>query len=414
MKKIISNQTFFLSKAKSKRNFIMKSTMFFNKININSHKYIGKSLYSYHPPSFSSSQNKKIIEKDEFSNVPEKILSSIGENIYKNPSHPIGIISNLIKSFFSKKSFSIHDSLSPIVNKKDCFYDLLVDNSNETISPKNTYYINKDHVLRTHMTTHDVELLKKNEKSFISIGDVYRRDTVDATHYPVFHQVDGVKVFTSTSKEEVFSDLKATIENLIKSILKTDVQMKWVDAYFPFTEPSAELEIFYEEKWLEILGCGVLRDGVLSNAGIDYKQNTAWAFGIGIERLAMTLFDIKDIRLFWSKDKRFLDQFKNGEISKFKSYSKFPTCFKDFSFYLDEKEGFVETDFHELVRNIGGDIVEEVRLIDVFKNQKTSLVSHCYRVNFRDMDRSLTNEEINDIQFKIREGIVNDLHLKLR
>lgn len=187
--------------------------------------------------------------------------------------------------------------------------------------------------------------------------------------------------------------------------------MRWIDAYFPFTDPSAELEIFYEGKWLEVLGCGVLRDKVLENANIDPKSNTAWAFGIGIERLAMTLFKIKDIRLFWSDDNRFINQFKSGKIVTFKPYSKYPSCYKDFSFFLNKT--FEETDFHQLVRDCAGDIAEEVKCIDKFVN-KAGNTSMCFRVNFRHMERSLTNEEINDIQFKIRDGIKDVLKLELR
>lgn len=362
------------------------------------------------------------IQRDEFCNVSTKITDMIGMNLYKQPNHPLGILSNSIKTFFlndstpksqinAKDTFKIYDSLSPIVDVKDCFKDLLVEDSHETMSPKNTYFINKNHVLRTHMTTHDVDLLKKGEEAFISIGDVYRRDSIDATHYPVFHQVDGVRLYKNQNKEVVFNELKFCLEQLIKSIIKQDIQMRWIDAYFPFTDPSAELEILYDNKWLEILGCGVLRDGVLKNANINPELNTAWAFGLGLERLAMTLFNIPDIRLFWSKDKRFLKQFKQNEITKFKSYSKFPTCFKDFSFYINND--FQENDLHELIRSIAGDIVEEVKLKDTFKT-KEGKESQCYRVNFRHMDKSLTNEEINILQFKIREGIVNDLKLELR
>jgi phenylalanyl-tRNA synthetase alpha chain len=161
---------------------------------------------------------------------------------------------------------------------------------------------------------------------------------------------------------------------------------------------------------MEVLGCGVLRDGVLKNAGIDTTNHTAWAFGIGIERLAMRLFKIKDIRLFWSDDKRFLNQFKSGKIVEFKAISKFPACYKDFTFYVDNK--FEETDFHQLVRDCAGDTVEEVKCLDTFtKDDKTS---KCFRVNFRHMSKSLTNSEINDLQFKIRDGIKDVLKLELR
>lgn len=174
---------------------------------------------------------KPNIEIDEYCNASEKIKSKIGLNLYTNKDHPLGILSELIKEFFISDSFSksrepqvdsqskfkIYDSLSPIVNIKDCFKDLLVEDSHETMSPKNTYFINKEHVLRTHMTTHDVSLLRSNNSAFISIGDVYRRDTIDETHYPVFHQVDGVRLYNNlTDKDFVFSELKFCLEQLVK------------------------------------------------------------------------------------------------------------------------------------------------------------------------------------------------------
>jgi phenylalanyl-tRNA synthetase alpha chain len=101
--------------------------------------------------------------------------------------------------------------------------------------------------------------------------------------------------------------LKTTLEGMVEAIFGK-VEMRWVDAYFPFTEPSMELEIFFEGEWLEVLGCGVLRREIAETAGVD--NEVGWAFGLGLERLAMVLFDIPDIRLFWSEDPRFIRQFK--------------------------------------------------------------------------------------------------------
>ena len=120
--------------------------------------------------------------------------------------------------------------------------------------------------------------------------------------------------------------------------------MKWIDEYFPFTDPSLELEIFFNDDWVEILGSGVILDGVMINGGRDIEKEVGYAFGLGLERWAMKLFEIGDIRMFWTEDRRFLDQFKKGEISKFKPYSKYPTCYKDIAFWIPET-GFSENDF---------------------------------------------------------------------
>jgi len=104
----------------------------------------------------------------------------------------------------------------------------------------------------------------------------------------------------------VMANLKDTLSGMVKAIFG-DVEMKWVESYFPFTDPSLELEILFNGKWLEVLGCGVVRETILENGGI--TAHTGWAFGLGLERLAMILFDVPDIRLFWSLDPRFSDQF---------------------------------------------------------------------------------------------------------
>jgi len=161
---------------------------------------------------------------------------------------------------------------------------------------------------------------------------------------------------------------------------------------------------------MEVLGCGILRDGIIKNAGFDPNEKIAWAFGMGLERLGMKLFDIKDIRLFWSTDERFSKQFKNDKIIKFKPYSKYPACYKDFSFFIDEN--YNENDFFEIIRSIAGDLVENVNCVDTFaKNGRTS---KCYRILFRHMDKNLSNEEINIFQEDIRRKVVEILKVELR
>jgi len=142
------------------------------------------------------------------------------------------------------------------------------------------------------------------------------------------------------------------------------------------------------------------------------EGKTGWAFGIGIERIAIILFDIPDIRYFHSNDERFLKQFKSGEIIKFKPYSKYPSCYKDISFWLSDN--FNYNDLCEIVRERGGDLIETVELIDSFTNDKTNKTSHCYRITYRSNERSLLNEEIDIIQNHIEEDIENKLLVVLR
>ncbi|XP_050278588.1 phenylalanine--tRNA ligase, chloroplastic/mitochondrial-like [Quercus robur] len=179
------------------------------------------------------------------------------------------------------------------------------------------------------------------------------------------------------------------------------VEMHWIDTYFPFSNPSFELEIYFQEKWLEVLGCGVTEQEILKRSG--KTNNVAWAFGLGLERLAMVLFDIPDIRLFWSNGERFTSQFSKGHLGvKFKPFSKYPPCYKDISFWINES--FTENNLCEVVRGIAGDLAEEVLLIDNFTNKK-GMTSHCYRIAYRSMEHSLTDDEINELQWNVRQQV---------
>jgi phenylalanyl-tRNA synthetase alpha chain len=364
--------------------------------------------------------------------IEEKL--NIETKLYKIKNHPLNILRNKIVDFFTndkfiqnrnkiqegylENTFQIKEDFHPIVSTSENFYDLLVEKTNETTSPKNTYYWDEKNVLRTHMTAHDIQMIRAGHRSFITIGDVFRRDSIDATHYPIFHQVDGVRVFEKkylNSNKEVIHIVRQDLHNILENLNKHlfgDVNFRWVDAYFPFTEPSNELEIFFNEDWLEVLGCGLLREGILKNAGLDPDKYIAWAFGIGLERLAMRLFDIKDIRLFWTKDQRFLNQFSEGSITKFKPYSKYPACYKDITFFINDE--FNENDFMEVVRSVAGDLVEDVKCVDTFTNKKTNKTSKCFRILYRHMDKTVTNEEINVFQVNLRYLVENHLKLELR
>ena len=198
----------------------------------------------------------------------------------------------------------------------------------------------------------------------------------------------------------IASHLKETLEGLMDHLFG-ETEKRWSEDYFPFTTPSYELEIKYEGEWLEVLGCGVIHEEVLSMS--DRSDRRGWAFGLGLERLAMILFQIPDIRLFWTDDDRFTSQFSEGKITKFVSYSKYPPVYKDIAFWIPEN--YVENDFFELARGIAGDIVEKMEMIDEFTNPKKGKTSKCYRITYRSMDRSLTNEEVDVLQEELRARV---------
>ncbi len=205
-------------------------------------------------------------------------------------------------------------------------------------------------------------------------------------------------------------DLKTTLEGVASSLFGK-APMRWIDAYFPFTHPSAELEVQYNGKWLEVLGCGKIHTKIMDNVGLG--DQAGWAFGVGLDRLAMVLFDVPDIRLFWSKDPRFLNQFNEGSITKYQPISKYPVSARDVSFWYDPN-AFHDNDFFELVRETAGDCVENVEKKSEFVHPKTGRHSKLFRINYRSLERTLTNEEVNAWQENVRTTLASQPGIELR
>jgi phenylalanyl-tRNA synthetase alpha chain len=384
----------------------------------------------------------KLVEDSRFitdspgNNVPPHIITYVGRDLHLNPNHPLGIIKKKIAEYFDSldDKFEMIDNKDPLVSAQNCFDDLLIPLDHPGRQATDTYYVTRDGgkkvsssadtLLRTHTSAHQSELLREGKERFLCTGDVYRRDEIDKSHFPVFHQMEGVKLFPveevggEMTREEwlaspgckaIADDLKKTLEGLCDHLFGP-VEKRWIDEYFPFTEPSFELEIFYNGDWMEVLGSGVVHSGVLENVGLSNRHG--WAFGLGLERLAMVLFEIQDIRLFWSEDERFTKQFKAGEIVKFQPFSKYPPCMKDISFFIPP--AFEANDFFELARGISGDRVEEITNIDVFTNPKTNKTSHAYRIVYRSMERTLENEEVNKLLFDLVSQSEEKLGVEVR
>jgi phenylalanyl-tRNA synthetase alpha chain len=342
--------------------------------------------------------------------------------------HPLNTIHRMICDYWNQQqqqpndddsTFTVFDNISPIVSTTDCFDMLRIPPDHVSRKMSDTYYVNRDTVLRPHTSAHQVELLQRGLDRFLVTGDVYRRDEIDKSHYPVFHQMEGVKMFPSSQLQGlnesqrvslIEDDLKQGLEGMARHLFGP-VQMRWASEHFPFTEPSFELEIMYDGEWMEVLGCGVIHPDIVRNAG--REGESGWAFGLGLERLAMVLFQIPDIRLFWTDDDRFHRQFASGQIVTFKPYSKYPACLKDISFWIPDSY-FHVNDLNEVVRDVAGDLVEQLELVDQFTHPKTNRTSHCYRITYRSMDRSLTNAEIDGLQEQVRVQTVNRLNVELR
>ncbi len=288
-------------------------------------------------------------------------------------------------------------------------------------SKSDTYYVDEQNVLRTHDTVfwyyylNDPVIKKRIENKeilgAICYGKVYRKDEIDNRHMNVFHQFGGLYIAPDDKKTITPEDLKNTLSEIAKSIFGNNVEFRFYDHNFPYTDPSFEMEAFINKQWIEILGCGMARKSVLSSCGIEGYNG--WAFGFGLERLAIASMSLPDIRLLWSQDERVRRQLQLGV--KFKEVSKFPQTIRDISFIVDKSIAL--NNYYEIVRECAGNLIEEVKLLDTYKDAKKfgdDKVSYTFRIIYRSPERTLTNNEVNVIQEKIREKTQGELKAVLR
>jgi phenylalanyl-tRNA synthetase alpha chain len=470
------------------------------------------------------------LKLDSTSNLSPSILKLFNRRLYEQPDHPIAITKDLIDSVFDSPTYQHYSASNPVVSTTANFDVLGFPAEHPSRSPTDTYYVNQSQVLRTHTSVHQYAAFHAMKKPHIPPGyticaDVFRRDSIDRSHFPIFHQMEGARLWRLPTRDPrhhipltsfesyrlrldriiaatkeigpnpvkvqddnqsfnpltnpkqlehnhqevrvVAAHLKRSLEHLVCKLFSLaqqptsdpsssspPLELRWTPAYFPFTSPSWELEVFWQGNWLELLGCGVVQQRILLRTGVG--DRIGWAWGLGIERLAMLLFAIPDIRLFWSEDARFLSQFRSGSVARFVPFSKFPACYKDVAFWLPggglqgsesegeeegegkggaggaEKEGttapapspspsapaptipFHENDLMELVRDIAGSLAENVELVDEFVHPVSGRQSRCYRVNYRSLERTLTNEEVNALHERLGRRLVAELGVELR
>lgn len=360
--------------------------------------------------------------KTSFSNIPKSIEEKIGRNLHQFPNHPIEIIKKHILSFFSihpKYKFNVFEDFGPVVNVEDNFDKLLIPSDHLARSKSDTYYVNENEILRTHTSAHQNMLLAKGHTSFIVIGDVYRKDEIDSHHYPIFHQMELLTIIDN--ELDAVAELKDLLSEFIEYLFP-NCMYRFNTDYFPFTNPSFEVEVKYLDKWMEILGCGVVQPKILDNNNLNGRQ--AIAVGFGIDRLAMIFFEIPDIRYLWSNHERFLSQFSDGQIKKFKSYSELPKQKKDISFYLpstriEESKWLDENEFFELIREYSNDLMEQVKLMDSFYNKKLDKHSRTYSLIYTPNDPSMRDpgeftKLVNRIQSDLRKIVQDKMNVELR
>jgi len=222
--------------------------------------------------------------------------------------HPINQTKDYLLDLLVKIGFNeVH---GPEIETEEFNFDMLnIKKSHPARQMHDTFYVEgKKNVLRTHTSPVQIRSMLETKPpiAFTSAGKVYRKDD-DATHLPMFHQVEGICV----DKNITFANLKDLIHKILHDLFGNNVEIRFRPSYFPFTEPSAEVDILSESgKWLEILGCGIVNPVVLENCKIDSSVYSGLAFGLGVERIAMLKYGVNDIREFYKSNLDFLAQFK--------------------------------------------------------------------------------------------------------
>ena len=228
--------------------------------------------------------------------------------------HPLTQVTEDIVRSFRKIGFAVADG-PEIEDEYHCFDALNTPADHPARDSQDTFYLNNPNrlLLRTHTSSVQIRVLEKFKPPvrIVVPGRVYRRDNADATHNPTFHQIEGLYV----DKGVTVGDLKGTVEFVFKELMGDEVKVRFRPHYFSYTEPSFEIDFTSSlvkkmgKDWLEIAGCGMVHPQVFENVGLDPEVWSGWAFGFGIERIAMIRYNINDIRLFYENDVRFLKQF---------------------------------------------------------------------------------------------------------
>lgn len=240
-----------------------------------------------------------------------------GRNAAAGRLHPVTRTLNRIETIFTSVGYSVEEG-PEIEDDFHNFEALNIPSHHPARAMHDTFYIDKKHVLRTHTSPVQVRTMRSQQPPIriICPGRVYRCDS-DLTHTPMFHQVEGLVV----DKDISFADLKGTVDQFLKAFFEADVPVRFRPSYFPFTEPSAEVDIqcthcggkgcriCKQTGWLEVMGCGMVHPNVFAACDVDTTKYRGFAFGVGVERLAMLRYGVNDLRLFFENDVDFLKQF---------------------------------------------------------------------------------------------------------
>ncbi len=283
-----------------------------------------KELPAAEKPKFGKAINQLKNEAQESFNEKKKYFESLSDNAeikldLSLPSrrrvigtkHILSQTLDEMKEIFKGLGFSVHEG-PELESDYYNFEALNFPDDHPARDMQDTFFINDKFLLRTHTSPVQIRLMEKQTPPIRAImpGKVYRNEAISAKSYCLFHQVEGLYV----DEDVTFAELRGTLISFVQQFFGKDIKYRFRASFFPFTEPSAELDIWWQPKgkdgrWMEILGCGMVDPNVLANVNIDPEKYVGYAFGMGVERIALRKYGISDIRTFFDNDKRFLIQF---------------------------------------------------------------------------------------------------------
>jgi len=349
-------------------------------------------------------------------------------DLSRTPGSPLYEITERVKAVPALKGFDIIEI--PEIVPADISFDLFdFPADHPARSKSDTYYVDDKNILRTHDTVFwyyylndpiiKERIAKGESTGAICYGKVYRKDEIDSRHMNIFHQVGGWYIAPDSEKIDP-EDLKKVLAEIVHTVFGPEMQHRVNLDTFPYTDPSFEVEVNVKGtaaegpakgEWLEVLGSGMPKASVLKKMGVEGYHG--WAFGFGIERLAIISMALPDIRLLWSTDERIKKQLVLG--NPYKEVSKYPPVVRDISFIV--KNDFVPNNYFDLVREIAGDLVEQVELIDKYENEEklgAGNLSYAYRITYRSIERTLTGEEVNALHSKLEVATTESFKAKIR
>ncbi len=335
-------------------------------------------------------------------------------DLTRTEGSPVKTVTEIVSNIVSFENFDIIET--PEIISPEVVFDLFnfpADHPARRAS--DTYYVDNKHILRPHTSLmwkyyFDIPEVKEKLETFgsvgaLSFGKVYRRDEIDWQHSNILHQFDGLFVCRKDIKTMTQYDLESICSEVTLSLLGKGIQEEFRADTFPYTDPSIEMDVAWDNKWVEVNGAGIVHPQVLKNLNIDPDRYNGWAFGFGADRLAMLKMKIPDIRLLWSMDERVMRQLR--DIHKtYEAVSKYPPVIRDISFIVDN-DVFNLNAYYESVREtIGDEYIEEVKLLDQYDNEEKfglNKTSYTFRMTYRHLEKTLTNVEVNEMHEKLHK-----------